>query len=207
MRIVCLSDTHSRHRKVAVPEGDLLIHAGDLTARGTEKEVRELDRWLGGLPHPHKVVIAGNHDFAFERRVSAGLLIENAIYLEESSCRVGDLHIWGSPATPWFLDWAFNYRRGPEIAAVWNRIPDDVDIVVTHGPPADVLDRTYDGLGVGCADLARVLAGRNRLKLHVFGHIHEAYGRLDRGGVTYVNASVCNIHYRPENAPIVVDLP
>jgi predicted phosphodiesterase len=206
MRIVCLSDTHDLHRELAVPDGDLLLHAGDATMKGTPWQIEAFDRWLGTLPHPHKIVIAGNHDWAFQRTPAAARgLIRNARYLEDEETTVAGLRIWGSPWQPWFFDWAFNLERGPAIAAKWVLIPDGIDVLVTHGPPLGILDRTSRGEDVGCADLLAAVQ-RVKPKLHVFGHIHEGYGTVDRDGTRFVNASNCTERYRPVQPPIVVDL-
>jgi Icc-related predicted phosphoesterase len=188
-RIVCVSDTHARHRLTAVPGGDVLVHAGDLTRRGKLEDVEEFDRWLGTLPHPVKVVICGNHDFCFQDRpAEARALVRNATYLEDSGCEAGGLTFWGSPWQPWFGGWAFNLPRGEELARVWAKIPDRVDVLLTHGPPEGILDRTNHGENAGCADLLRRVY-EVRPRLHVFGHIHEAAGRLDADGTVFVNAS------------------
>jgi Icc-related predicted phosphoesterase len=111
----------------------------------------------------------------------------------------------GSPWQPWFLDWAFNLPRGPELAAIWKKIPDDTDVLITHTPPYGILDRLISGKHAECADLVHALA-RVKPKVHVFGHIHEAYGRVEQDGTIYVNASVRNFRYQLVNPPIVVDL-
>ena len=98
--------------------------------------------------------------------------------------RIGALRIFGSPWQPWFHDWAFNLQRGPALAEKWALIPDGVDVLVTHGPPAEILDRTVHGEEVGCRDLRDALE-RVRPRLHLFGHIHEAHGRLERDGTLY----------------------
>ncbi len=206
MRIVCLSDTHDLHGDLAVPDGDLLLHAGDATMSGTPQQIEAFDDWLARQPHRHKVVIAGNHDWGFQRTPArARSLLRHATYLEDSLAEVDGLRIWGSPWQPWFYDWAFNLERGPQIAAKWALIPDGIDVLVTHGPPLGILDRTSRGEAVGCADLLAAI-DRVRPRLHVFGHIHEAYGRLERDGCLFVNASNCSERYRPVQPPIVVDL-
>lgn len=206
MRIVCLSDTHNQHDRLAVPDGDVLVHAGDATGHGTLTEWAAFASWLTALPHRHKVLIAGNHDFCCQREAAlARARLCGVLYLQDELAEVEGLRIWGSPWQPWFYDWAFNLQRGPEIAAKWALIPDAVDVLITHGPPAGILDRTTKGEDVGCMDLLRELQ-RVRPKLHVFGHIHEAYGTLDRDGCRFVNASSCDVRYRPIQAPIVVDL-
>ncbi len=205
-RVVCLSDTHNRHRDLEIPDGDLLVHAGDFTGRGRHDEIASFNAWLATLPHRHKIVIAGNHDFLFEREPEkARALITNAVYLEDSGTTAAGLRVWGSPWQPWFFDWAFNLPRGPALAEKWALIPEGVDILITHGPPRGILDRTSRGEAVGCADLRRELA-RVRPRLHVFGHIHEAYGTHREGGTTCVNAANCDEGYEPVQPPVVVDL-
>lgn len=205
MRIVALSDTHGKHDAIAVPDGDLLVHAGDFTGRGREPEIRAFDAWLGRLPHRWKVVIAGNHDFAFERTREARGWITNAIYLQDGLAEVGGLRVWGSPWQPRFFDWAFNLDRGAPLAEKWALVPTGVDVLLTHGPPMGILDVTAGGEAVGCEALTAALA-RIRPRLHVFGHIHEAYGTLERDGTRFVNASSCDLSYRPVQAPVVIDL-
>ena len=189
LRIVCVSDTHANHRKTVIPDGDLLLHAGDLTGHGRLEDVEDFDRWLGTLPHRHKVVIAGNHDFCFqEQGAEARARITNAVYLEDEMVKIAGVTIYGSPWQPWFGGWAFNLQRGPELATVWAKIPASTDILLTHGPPEGILDRNRRGDCCGCRDLLhRVLKIRPRL--HVFGHIHEAAGRTDIDGITFLNAS------------------
>lgn len=206
MKVVVISDTHGMFDRIAVPPGDLLIHAGDITARGLLPEVAMFDHWLRRQPHKHKVVIAGNHDWAFQRAPDvARSCITDAHYLEDQAVMIEGFKIWGSPWQPRFYDWAFNLERGPAIRRKWDLIPDDTDILITHGPPFKVLDGTQEGSNVGCADLTRALE-RVKPRAHVFGHIHHGYGQLEKDGTFYVNASVCTERYRPTNPPIVFEL-
>lgn len=207
MRLVLLSDTHARHHKIpVVPEGDILLHAGDLTVHGSLDDVQHFNGWLGKLPHKHKVVIAGNHDFCFEQNPTAArALITAAHYLEDEAVELEGLKIYGSPWQPRFCDWAFNVDRGPRLAALWAKIPEDTDVLITHGPPMGQLDRTHDNRAVGCADL------RDRIqvikpRVHLFGHIHEAYGVSRDEHTIYVNACVCDLRYQPVNPVLVLDL-
>ncbi len=207
MRVVCLSDTHDRLDRIEVPDGDLLVHAGDLTMRGELDQLRAFDAQLAALPHPHKVVIAGNHDFAFERDPEAArACITAATYLEDEEVEVAGLRIYGSPWQPWFHDWAFNLQRGAALAEKWARIPEGLDILLTHGPPAGYGDRCYDGRRVGCADLL-VAIERARPRFHIFGHIHEDAGRWQHGPTTLVNACNCTLRYKPTQPPVVLDIP
>lgn len=206
MRIVCISDTHARHDELELPEGDILVHAGDFTRRGALADIEAFDRWLASQPHRHKVVIAGNHDFAFERQPQAARsALKSGHYLEDSGVELEGLKFWGSPWQPWFFDWAFNLQRGPELAARWALIPEDTDILVTHGPPAGHGDLTSRGDRAGCVDLLeRIRVVKPRL--HVFGHIHEGYGQSREGSTRCVNASSLNLAYEPVHEPVVVDL-
>ncbi|MBP6839688.1 MAG: metallophosphoesterase [Kofleriaceae bacterium] len=194
VRVVAMADTHGHHATIDVPDGDVLVHAGDLTARGTLPQLRAVADWLAALPHRHKVVIAGNHDFALQRQPGpARALFTDAglTYLEDEEVTLDGLRVYGSPWQPWFHDWAFNRRRGPDIDTCWRRIPTGLDLLVTHGPPAGFGDRCYDGRRVGCADLlARIVERRPRF--HLFGHIHEDGGRWDDGVTTFVNVTTAD---------------
>jgi Icc-related predicted phosphoesterase len=187
-RLVLLADTHLFHEDLQVPDGDVLVHAGDLTQRGTLAELARADQWLASLPHRHKLVVAGNHDLCFEQQPAlARRAVRGATYLQDEEITVAGLRFWGSPWQPWFYSWAFNLQRGPELAQKWALIPERIDVLVTHGPPAGILDATR-GAHAGCQDLmARVLKVRPRL--HVFGHIHEDQGALWYGGILFVNAT------------------
>lgn len=198
MKIVLLSDTHSLHDRLDVPPGDLLLHAGDFSKRGTRAETAAFLDWFAGLPHPHKVLVAGNHDFIAERapELLEQMMPESITYLNDSGATVNGIRIWGSPIQPWFFDWAFNRHPGPDIDRHWQLIPDDTDILITHGPPNGILDRTVKGKLAGCVDLRRHLK-RIQPRLHVFGHIHEAYGTETHGKTTYINASCLNFRYQP----------
>ncbi len=221
-RIIVLSDTHNAHEEISVPDGDLLIHAGDATNRGTIEEFAAFGKWFKNLPHRHKIFVAGNHDWLFEISPPlAGSLIDGCVYLQDSFVEIENLKIYGSPWQPRFFDWAFNLNRGRQLAEKWRLIPDDTNILITHGPPFGILDAAPRGSlpdeNVGCEDLRRrveELVGFERLKLHVFGHIHFSYGvtkkfseKFNRQiGVTFANASNCDESYRPFNPPLVFDV-
>jgi Icc-related predicted phosphoesterase len=206
VRLVLISDTHGRHEALSMPEGDVLIHAGDVSERGSLREVRAFDRFLGSLRFRHRIVIAGNHDFCFEQQPAvARQLVTNAIYLEDRSLELAGVRFYGSPWQPWFFDWAFNLHRGAPIRAKWDLIPEGTDVLITHGPPMGHGDTTVRGDRVGCEELAAAVA-RVRPRLHVFGHIHEGYGQWSRDGTTFVNASTCDEVYVPCNPPVVFDL-
>lgn len=199
MKCVVISDTHGMHHSILVPPGDVLIHAGDLLARGKMDEVTEFNEWLAFQPHPHKLVIAGNHDWAFERQKDEAVKrLTNAVYLEDEACTIDGVKFYGSPWQPEFFNWAFNLERGKALAEKWAMIDADTDVLITHGPPHGILDQVQEGEHVGCeALLERVTAVAPAY--HVFGHIHEGYGELKQAGTTFINASINTHKYRPEN--------
>lgn len=213
MKIVCISDTHTY--QPTIPECDLLIHAGDMTFDGSEEQVSKQLAWIASAPATRKVVVPGNHDWFFQRDVPTAermcelngidLLVDELMSFERKL-------IYGMPWQPWFHDWAFNLERdGDEMANVVDKIPTNVDILVTHGPPMHVLDRAR-GQGVGC----RLLRDKLRFsmdpacpRLHVFGHIHEGYGVTrdpEIPSTIFVNASICTPGYRPTNPPVTIHL-
>lgn len=210
MKIIAISDTHGQHEKVKIPEGDLLIHAGDLTEYGTEEEVKDFLRWFAKQPCTYKVFIAGNHDLFFEQanqnkyKIFANLKAENVFYLQNSGITLEGIKIWGSPVTPYFLGMAFNKQRGEVIRKTWNKIPTDTDILITHSPPYGILDQ-----GLGCEELLANVIQR-KPKLHVFGHIHNAYGTYQENNKKFINASLTDtpepllgLAHRVVNVPII----
>jgi len=206
MRAVIISDTHGFHRSVKMPEGDMLIHAGDITMSGEIETLKDFNDWLGSMPYEFKIVIAGNHDFCFEHdRENSENILTNCIYLHDSGIDIGGIKFYGSPWQPWFFDWAFNLQRGPEIRKMWDKIPYDTDVLVTHGPPAGYGDLTKRDEKVGCADLLDVI-NNIKPKFHIFGHIHEGHGAVIGQSTAFINASTCTARYKPTNNPIVIDL-
>ncbi|OJJ50361.1 hypothetical protein ASPZODRAFT_128977 [Penicilliopsis zonata CBS 506.65] len=177
VRVVCISDTHNT--QPALPDGDILIHAGDLTQSGTRAELEAQIEWLHSQPHRFKVVIAGNHELCLDQKQLTERSIDwrSLHYLENSSvtldlgCR--RLKVFGSPYTPKHGNWVFQYARAENI---WDdiSIPANLDILVTHGPP-----RTHLDLGrFGCQFLREWLWSAQRKPcLHVFGHVHGGYGK------------------------------
>ena len=125
--------------------------------------------------------------------------------MNDSGITIEGLKIWGSPIQPTFYDWAFNRKRGAEINKHWKLIPPDTDILITHGPPFQILDKTTSECHVGC-DMLLNKINQIKPKLHVFGHIHEGYGMIQKNETIFVNASSVNIRYQLVNAPIVLEI-
>ena len=208
MRVVFISDTHLKHDSLALPPGDLLIHAGDFSRRGLVPEVQVFLDWFAAQPHPYKVLVAGNHDFLAERdpALFTAMVPANIIYLNDTGCEIAGIRIWGSPIQPWFFDWAFNRQRGADIRRHWDLIPADTEILITHGPPYGILDEVArDPRPVGCRDLLHRVRELPSLKVHAFGHIHEGYGQVRENGTLFLNASVLDEHYTLRNRPFVIE--
>jgi Icc-related predicted phosphoesterase len=185
VRIVSTSDTHTHHDAVRVSECDLLIHAGDFTRRGTRAEATAFLDWFARQPARHKLVTPGNHDRCCEKDEAwfvREATARGTIPLIDSAVEIEGVRIWGSPITPLFRNMAFNRARGAAIAEHWAKIPERIDVLVTHGPPRGIGDRMFLGAHVGCDDLRRALT-RVRPRLHLFGHIHEAFGRYACAGL------------------------
>lgn len=208
MRLVVIGDSHGYHDHLEVPDGDVLIHAGDFCSWGTIRDVIRFKTWLVAQPHKHKVVVAGNHDVTFERDpiTSRVVLGDACTYLQDQETVIAGVRFYGSPWQPYFCDWAFNLRRGEPLRAKWDLIPLDTDVLITHGPPYGILDLVpYDNEHVGCRELGKRIT-IVQPKVHIFGHIHEGYGHDRKGGIDYYNVSVCTGDYKPINPVTVIDI-
>jgi len=205
VRVICISDTHGRHRGLTLPDGDLLIHAGDFSTHGTLSELSDFMRWFAALPHPHKLLIAGNHDTLLERNphLARSLIPQGITYLEDSGARLCGLTIWGSPHTPRSFRQAF-MPEAQDLRRFRRQIPSGPDVLITHGPPRGVLDRIPRGPALGC-ELLRDELPRVRPGLHVFGHIHEQAGTERVGETLHVNAAVVDENNDLARGAVVVD--
>lgn len=218
-RFVLISDTHNT--EPALPRGEILVHAGDLTGNGGRKQTEAAMRWIGEQAQKFEwvVFVGGNHDWFFyhlSRAMGANAVREfvrpygeNIIYLEDEFTLVAGAKIYGSPAQPEFCNWAWNYERGAEIKAVWDKIPENMDMLITHGPPHHILDWVGRDR-VGCEDLRNTL-DRVQPQVHVFGHIHAGHGKAQtfvQGGRTTqcYNAAIVNEAYKldPKHHPWVL---
>ncbi|MEQ9323144.1 MAG: metallophosphatase domain-containing protein [Polyangiaceae bacterium] len=201
MRLIALADTHGYHDELVVPDGDVLVHAGDMTTRGTLDELSAVGAFLAALPHRHKLVVAGNHDWGLQRDPDAAhAALGDVTYLRDAGVTLHGPRFWGSPWQPQFFDWAFNLPRGQPLAERWALIPEDTDVLITHGPPRGYGDRCFDGRREGCDDLLARL-DVVRPSLHLFGHIHEDRGHWWRDETLIVNATVAEC----EAPPTVLD--
>ncbi|XP_068212745.1 metallophosphoesterase MPPED2 isoform X2 [Palaemon carinicauda] len=217
VRFVCMSDTHSKtdELKHSVPPGDVFLHAGDFTRKGTVEEAQKFNEWLGTLPHRYKIVIAGNHELLLDWEASAvtkvaspdEVLTNATAYLQGSGTSVFGIKLYGCPWTPIYHIMAFNVERGSPLRKKWAAIPNDVDVLMTHGPPLGRCDLSHRNKRSGCVDLLKTVQSRVKPKYHIFGHIHEGHGISYDGTTTYINASTCDVKYQPVNRAIVFDYP
>lgn len=223
VRLLCLSDTHGQHDKIptsSLSECDIVLFAGDCSEFGSPDHVSSFKKWLHSLPG-QKVMIAGNQDLTFEnsRLTEFSILrpnlrsteaaeskasflsdLDGVTYLEESSTVVHGIKIFGSPYTPEFFNLAFQIRLW-DAKKRWSAIPDDADIVLTHGPPRGICDTTSTGFSCGCPELKSAV-DRIQPSLCVFGHIHEAHGASTVGQTLYCNVAVAD----PPHLPTLIDM-
>ena len=192
MKIVTFSDTHMLHQRVAIPPGDILIFAGDMSVCRTVQDVAGFNALLSSLPHPCKIVIGGNHDHLLAKAPELGReLLRDAIYLQDEEATIAGIKFYGSPWQPTFNTAAcdaFALPRGKAMREKWALIPKDTDILITHVPPCGILDED-GGISHGCSDLLEAVQ-RIRPCFHIFGHIHNHNGVKKIGSTTYINCNV-----------------
>ena len=212
-KITFISDTHNKHKHLTskgmgniLGSGDILVHAGDSTSMGQKHEIEQFLKWFSNTDFEHKIFIAGNHDFGFEKETDIDQQFKDlgVTYLFDNDITIDGIKFYGSPWQPEFYNWAFNLPRGEELAAKWEKIPDDVDILITHGPAYGILDYAPIGGHVGCEELYRKIV-EVKPKIHVCGHIHDSYGQKSMGGIEFLNASTLNDRYEYAHKPIVVE--
>jgi len=212
LRIIHISDTHGHPigDKLKNLSGDLLIHSGDLSRVGklqdTSVSLNDLASFQSNFDKI--ILVPGNHDWFFERDKALAKQMCNdlgIILLNDSGCEYKGIKIWGSPISPFFLNWAFNRFRGSEIQRHWEIIPDDTQLLITHGPVHGILDLTTDRVNAGCEMLVERIAALSSLKLHLCGHIHEAHGIKKVGNITYSNASLMDVKYQFTQQPNIIE--
>jgi Icc-related predicted phosphoesterase len=202
--VVCLSDSHGLHRDVSVPPGDILIHAGDLTGPITDPDgLPDFDQWLGELPHHHKIVVPGNHDFAIEAHPIPHSLFKNATLLIDEELDVLGLKFWGSPVTPLYSG-AFGLSSSADRKKRYRNIPVGIQVLITHGPPYGMLDHAPSEPHAGCRELLKSVL-RIKPRVHIFGHIHGAHGVLPACPTTFANVALVGVTDQLTHAPVVVE--
>lgn len=214
MRLVLISDTHKQHAQLKLPDGDVLIHAGDFLGWGTALELIEFKEWFQKAARKFEkvVLVAGNHDRILEQqpREAQDVLLDavpNLFYLQDSGCAINGVKFWGSPWTTEFQNWAFMKRPGFDMDKAWEIVPEDTQVLVTHSPARGILDRGFGTTRIGCEMLAHRLGPEGNLKpaLHVHGHSHFSYGQQEENGILRVNAALANDRNLLVNQPVVLE--
>lgn len=235
-RLVLMSDSHGEHRNAAMPSGDVLIHAGDMTLRGEPGTLQDMAQFFQELQQSgafHQIIlVAGNHDLTlqpsfFENQAytrkrpplyedSVKALKESCVYLEDDSCilfptssstSTHTLSVYGSPWSIQYGSWAF-MKQEKDMPSICEAIPIETDILITHGPPYKRGDEVHTDIHVGSPSLLKQVQTRIKPRLHIFGHIHEDSGWVGYDGTTmFVNASIVDLRYRPIEPCVVIDVP
>lgn len=215
MKIVLISDTHSLHQDLIIPKGDMIIHAGDFTNVGSPVDVVNFLWWFNNLGFKYSLCISGNHDLLAEDhpQVFKKFLDDypNITYLQDSSATIEGIKFYGSPFTPLFNNWAFMLERGAEMKTVWDKIDKDTDVLITHGGPLGYMDEVFNPKTsecdehVGCVELLKAL-DRLKVKHHIFGHLHESYGKMKYNKTSLYNVSSCDDSYKIVNPPVVIEV-
>lgn len=232
MKLVAISDTHTQHRRLTIPECDVLVVAGDFTYRGRWGEVIDFASWIKEQPAKHILVIAGNHELTFDttRRGRDGYdpSIRDAIakdpfgritYLEDRGVTIDGINFYGTPWTPEFHGWAFNglessrlpMSNHPQLRDIYGRIDEDTHVLICHGPCYGCADQGGNGNDderLGSMDLLKRTQQLKDLRLVIGGHIHEARGmvRHELGNKVYANVSTLDRDYQTIRPPVVFEL-
>lgn len=203
-KLVIISDTHEKEKKLILPEGDILIHAGDFNIFNIS-HVYRLNKWFNSLDFKHIIFVGGNHDNTFASLSNPQDYFDKAIYLENTSVEIEGIKIWGSPYSTFYKENGVFMGFLDDIKKIWSTIPEDTDIVITHCPPFGINDqKSPSNLSQGCPAL------RDRLKeikpkYHICGHMHEGYGIYCDENTTYINASLMNEFQNLVNKPIEIE--
>jgi Icc-related predicted phosphoesterase len=213
MRVVAVSDIHCKWSKVTIPDCDLLISCGDYSFTGEPWVVKDFHKWLNKQPAKYKLSVQGNHEKWVEHNFQeAKKIAEEAcpgvFFMEEGLVEIEGLKIWCSAITLFFRDWAYNRYPGEEIQEHWDKIPQGIDILVTHGPAYGILDGVPEGENMrhlGCPQLLKKIE-ELKPKFHICGHIHEGRGMFKTEHTTFINASICDGDYKPVNLPMEFEI-
>ena len=209
-KVVAITDTHNRHEDLTLPDGDILIHAGDATNKGTHTELLAFFEWFGNQPHAHKIFVAGNHDFRFidDAGFTEALCRDNGItYLRDAFVVLeaegkANIKIYGAPVHPNFT------IDEKDIQDLTLEIPEEVDILVTHVPPYGIFDEVCDDFKIKYLGNYQLLGAiqLRKPKYHVFGHVHEGYGTKRLADTTFINACNCDRRGKIVNNPVVFEV-
>ncbi len=214
-----ISDIHEQWHNIVIPDCGILISSGDYSYQGKPNVIRDFHAWLDEQPAKHIISVQGNHELWVEKNFESAKAIAqkecpDIHFLQHEAIEIEGIKIFGSAYTPYFCDWAWNaaitdseavlYRK-PLIKQLWKQIPEDTQLLITHGGPYQILDYAPMCGNVGCPHLYERILDLPKLKAHFFGHIHYSHGYKRFNGIDYFNASICNEAYNPNNPVTVYD--
>ena len=208
MKLVIISDTHGHHEALGTLSGDVLIHCGDMESLFNKDvcAIANMDNWFGRQQFDHVLCTGGNHDLAIEQQIRLGnhQPFRNATFLNDAGLTLDGVKFYGAPWVPDLAHHAF-YADDAALKVAWSKIPNDVDVLLTHTPPAGMLDVSSRGLTLGCPHLRKRL-GALRPTVHCFGHVHASAGQRKHRGVTYINATSVDSSFEIAHPPYVIEV-
>lgn len=209
IKICAIADSHRQHRNIKIPKCDIFIFAGDAEIDSL-LALHDFNEWLGTIDvNITRIIIMGNHDTKAEHigKDWCKQLFTNGIYLENDGIEIAGLKIWGSPWTPLFMSWGYMYpRQSLEAKKIWEQIPENLDILMTHGMPYQILDHSnYQNKSVGCEVLQREVF-KKRPKYYFGGHLHESHGHIEKGGIKFYNVSILDGEYKLVYKPTILEI-
>lgn len=209
MKAVFVSDTHFAllNKMIEIPDGDILFHSGDLDVYN-EEQFNVFREWMRRLPHKYKIIVPGNHDLFWKNEKNGVIDYGDFILLIHDKIEVDQLSIFGSPFTPRFGNWAFMYDKEYQ-NYIWKDVPNNLDVLITHGPLYGILDYVKDGIfagrNAGCRGLRqRVFDAKP--KIHCFGHIHGGAGTTKEDGIYFINSSVVDDIYQYNGQQVTAEI-
>lgn len=183
-KITHISDTHGYHNSIFLEGGDILIHSGDILDFEKKISTEEIIEWIQKTPYQYKIIVLGNHD----EELSKHELPNNIILLQNSTIEIHNIIFYGLTATLEEQNTRYPFGELNDLE-IKNQLKDTgCDVLITHGPPKDILDNKM-GRSVGSKSLLEYVKNY-KPKYHLFGHAHHSKGTFTNDVTTFSNASI-----------------